>query len=430
MLAELLTMAAPPPTDWWVTRYVDLAAPLEGESVYEGRGAPAAHGYAGPLWRFVARQVPAALATGAGTQAACDGWFSGAYLLETVPCALFILARHGTDPAEAICRAVNDTRDNDTIAAIVGAAVGALHGEDALPEAWRRDLPGRTRADDDGALHALLDQVGAMAAVRAARRDEAVVPARVAPAAPDAGIIDRARGAFLGLAVGDALGTTIEFMARDSYPRQTEMIGGGPFGLRPGEWTDDTSMALALADSLIACPEFDAADLMDRFVRWWTQGEYSCNGRCFDIGITTREALVRYQRTGSPFAGTSAENRAGNGSLMRLSPVALHALNDGDRARRIAADQSRTTHGAPQAVEACVSFADLLRRAVLGEPVASLLAPGRWDGHQSMREAVPARGEAAPAATSARPATSSTRLRRRCGPSGKRTASRRRSCSR
>ena len=73
---------------------------------------------------------------------------------------------------------------------------------------------------------------------------------------------------------------------------------------------------------------------------------------------------------------------------MRLSPVALHALNDGDRARRIAADQSRTTHGAPQAVEACVWFADLLRRAVLGEPVASLLAPGRWDGHQSMRDAV------------------------------------------
>ena len=388
MLAELLTMAEPPPPDWWVSRYAELAAPLEGDAIYEGRGAPAARGYAGPLWRFVADQVPAALTAGVGTQAACDSWFSGAYLLETVPSVLFILARHGTDPAEAIRRAVNDTRDNDTIAAIVGSAVGALHGEDALPEAWRRDLLGRTRENDDGALHALLDQAGAIATARAARRDDAATPVRIARSPPDTDIIDRARGAFLGLAVGDALGTTIEFMARDTYPKLTEMIGGGPFGLEPGQWTDDTSMALALADSLIANPEFDPADLMDRFLRWWVQGEYSCTGQCFDIGITTREALTRYQRTRSPFAGATAENKAGNGSLMRLSPVALHALNDADRARRIAAEQSRTTHGAPQAIEACVWYADLLRRAVLGEPLVSLLAPGQWNGHPAMRDIV------------------------------------------
>ena len=81
-------------------------------------------------------------------------------------------------------------------------------------------------------------------------------------------MLDRARGALLGLAVGDALGTPIEFKSRDTYPKQTEMTGGGPFHLEPGQWTDDTSMALALADSLIAYPKFDAAGLMDRFVRW------------------------------------------------------------------------------------------------------------------------------------------------------------------
>jgi ADP-ribosyl-[dinitrogen reductase] hydrolase len=202
---------------------------------------------------------------------------------------------------------------------------------------------------------------------------------------PAADVIDRARGALLGLAVGDALGTTIEFQPRDSYPKQTEMTGGGPFDLEAGQWTDDTSMALALADSLIARPDFDPVDLMDRFVRWWKQGEYSCTGSCFDIGITTQAALARYRRTGDPFAGATDEDTAGNGSLMRLSPVALAALHDPDKVRRIAAEQSRTTHGAPQAVQACIWFANLLRRAILGEPKASLLAPGAWDGHAAIR---------------------------------------------
>ncbi len=202
---------------------------------------------------------------------------------------------------------------------------------------------------------------------------------------PAADVLDRARGALLGLAVGDALGTTIEFKPRDTYPKQTEMTGGGPFNLEPGQWTDDTSMALALADSLIAHPNFDAVGLMDRFVQWSTQGVYSCTGKCFDIGITTRAALARYRKDRNPLAGATAEDSAGNGSLMRLSPVALVALHEPDEVRRIAAEQSRTTHGAPQAVEACIWFADLLRRAILGEPKASLLAPGACDGHAAMR---------------------------------------------
>ena len=89
---------------------------------------------------------------------ACNEWYAGAYLMETLPCVLYILMRHGDDFEEALVRAVNDTRDNDTVAAIVGAALGALYGAAAIPARWRRHLLGRLGADDDGHLFELLDQ--------------------------------------------------------------------------------------------------------------------------------------------------------------------------------------------------------------------------------------------------------------------------------
>ena len=194
---------------------------------------------------------------------------------------------------------------------------------------------------------------------------------------PDA-IHDRALGALLGLAVGDALGTTLEFSLRDTLPHHTRMTGGGPFRLAPGQWTDDTAMTLALADSLIRCNGFDAHDLMTRFVAWWRTGNYSCTGTCFDIGRTTAMALERFERTGKPFAGSRSAQSAGNGSLMRLAPVALFALHEAELAIRIAQDQSRTTHAAPEAVAACTFFVTLLRDAVLGEP--DVKHPRAWPG--------------------------------------------------
>ncbi|MHC2021354.1 ADP-ribosylglycohydrolase family protein [Methylobacterium sp. CM6247] len=192
-------------------------------------------------------------------------------------------------------------------------------------------------------------------------------------------IEDRARGALLGLAVGDALGTTLEFEPRDVHPLHTEMLGGGPFELEPGQWTDDTSMALALAESLIAYPDFDATDLMTRFVAWAKRGEYSCTGTCFDIGIVTRNSLGGFQRTGDPFAGSTAPDRAGNGSLMRLAPVALRALEDNTLAARIARDQSRTTHAAAEAIESCDLFVRILREAIQGAG-KDALQPRPWNG--------------------------------------------------
>ena len=200
---------------------------------------------------------------------------------------------------------------------------------------------------------------------------------------PDS-IRDRALGAFLGLAVGDAVGTTLEFRPRDAQLRLEDMVGGGPFGLRPGGWTDDTSMALALADSLSASETLDCRDLMDRFVRWWRHGDYSHTGDCFDIGNTTLDALDRYQQTGDPLAGSTDPRSAGNGSLMRLAPVALRFWNDRPRLIAAAADQSRTTHGAEEAVNACRAFAELLADAIAGSPRADVLAPRPFEGAEAI----------------------------------------------
>lgn len=187
----------------------------------------------------------------------------------------------------------------------------------------------------------------------------------------------RAVGALLGLAVGDAIGTTLEFTRRDVAPRLTDMVGAGPFRLKPGEWTDDTAMALALADSLVDCEDLDEADLMRKFVHWRDQGDYSCTGSCFDIGVTTSAALSRWKRTGNPIAGSTDESSAGNGSLMRLAPIAIMGFNCEDWQRDRAARQSRTTHAAPEAVDACVAFAALLADAINGRSRDEVLAPRR-----------------------------------------------------
>ena len=211
--------------------------------------------------------------------------------------------------------------------------------------------------------------------VKRCKPREPAVPGRTAD-----DIRDRALGAFLGLAVGDAVGTSLEFSRRDVQPRLKDMVGGGPFGLPPGGWTDDTSMALALADSLAACGTLDCRDLMDRFVRWWRDGEYSYAGSAFDIGMTIRAALARYERTGDPMAGSTHPLSAGNGSLMRLAPVALRFWTDRARLSEAAAQQSRTTHGAEEAVDACRAFADMLADAISGKPRPDVLAPKDFEG--------------------------------------------------
>jgi len=157
MLWDLLQMESPPEPAWWKERYVETAQDWEADATYRPRST-AFSDFQGPIWQFVAQEVPQAYAEGRSVLEACNAWYSGAYLLETMPSVILILMRHGDDPQEAIVRAVNDTKDNDTIAAIVGAAVGALHGKDGLPERWRNGLSGRTAERDDGRMFQLLRQ--------------------------------------------------------------------------------------------------------------------------------------------------------------------------------------------------------------------------------------------------------------------------------
>ncbi len=154
------------------------------------------------------------------------------------------------------------------------------------------------------------------------------------------------RGCLLGLAVGDAVGTSVEFRARGTFPPVTDMVGGGPFGLAPGQWTDDTSMALCLAASLCERDGFDARDQMDRYLRWMREGYMSSTGACFDIGNTVASALRRYRETGEPFSGSTDPQSAGNGCIMRLAPIPMFYFPDIDAVERYAAESSRTTHGA------------------------------------------------------------------------------------
>jgi ADP-ribosyl-[dinitrogen reductase] hydrolase len=181
------------------------------------------------------------------------------------------------------------------------------------------------------------------------------------------------RGGLLGLAIGDAIGTTLEFTSRGAFKPITDMLGGGPFHLKPGQWTDDTSMALCLATSLVECHGFDARDQMDRYHRWYEDGYLSSTGRCFDIGVTTRASLDRYRATGDPFAGPTLPNTAGNGCIMRLAPVPMFFCSDPEAARHYAAESSRTTHGAPECLEACRLFAGMLVGAINGDSKEEVL---------------------------------------------------------
>lgn len=185
----------------------------------------------------------------------------------------------------------------------------------------------------------------------------------------------RFRGCLLGLAVGDALGTTLEFTRPGAFEPVEDMVGGGPFNLLPGQWTDDTSMALCLAESLVACAGFDARDQMQRYLRWYHHGHLSSTGHCFDIGTTIRQALRDFETGGNSYSGSTHPHSAGNGSLMRLAPVPMFYAYQPADALYYAAESSRTTHGAQAAVDACRYYAGLIVGALHGVNKEELLSP-------------------------------------------------------
>ena len=178
--------------------------------------------------------------------------------------------------------------------------------------------------------------------------------------------------------MGDALGTTVEFMAPGTFDPMIDMVGGGYFGLEAGQWTDDTSMALCLAESLITCQGFDPIDQLTRYDRWMREGYLSSTGSCFDVGNATREALLRFELTGAAYCGSDDPLSAGNGSIMRLAPVPMFYSARPEEAVRYAALSSRTTHAAAECEDACRLLASYVIAALHGWTKEQILKPGAF----------------------------------------------------
>ena len=176
---------------------------------------------------------------------------------------------------------------------------------------------------------------------------------------------DKFRGCLLGLAVGDALGTTLEFSSPGTFVPIEDMMGGGPFGLLAGQWTDDTSMALCLAESLISCEGMNLADQCDRYLDWWIKGANSVTGSCFDIGNTVRSGLSGYRDSGDCRSGPRDKYSAGNGSIMRLAPVPLYYYK-AEISEMLARceESSLTTHGASESIWCCRLLGVIIRQAM------------------------------------------------------------------
>jgi len=181
-------------------------------------------------------------------------------------------------------------------------------------------------------------------------------------------------------------------MPPGSFQPVQDMIGGGPFRLRPGQWTDDTSMALCLAESMIEKGGFSPRDQLQRYLHWYREGHLSSNGRCFDIGNTVATALHEFEATSEPYCGSTDPRSAGNGSIMRLAPVPLFYANDPLDAIEKSGESSRTTHGATTCIDACRYFSGLIVGAVMGVSKEEILSdkyapvPGYWTDNSLVEE--------------------------------------------
>jgi ADP-ribosylglycohydrolase len=205
-------------------------------------------------------------------------------------------------------------------------------------------------------------------------------------------LIERYRGSLLGLAVGDALGAPLEFRPPGSFTPIDDMVGGGSHDVMLGQWTDDTSMALCLAESLIEQQGFNPVHQLQKYVRWWREGYLSSIDECFDIGNTTLDALMRFEKTQEPYCGSTDPRNAGNGSIMRLAPVPLFYAKRPLEAIGKSAESSRTTHGAATAVDACRYLGALIAGAANGVTREELLCeryspiPGYWEENPLVEE--------------------------------------------
>jgi ADP-ribosyl-[dinitrogen reductase] hydrolase len=210
-------------------------------------------------------------------------------------------------------------------------------------------------------------------------REPRRAPARGAEPLPTVELADRLRdryrGLLLGLALGDALAAPVQHRRPGTFTPVGDLLGGGPYDLPRGGWSDDTAVALLLAESLLEQGAFDAREFVARLARWQRDGYGSATGQCLGITATTARALAQAQWSGNPFAGSHDPARADREPLVRAGIVAAWALDDPERAIELAAEVARPTHQAPVALDACRYFAALVVGALQGAPKAELLAP-------------------------------------------------------
>ncbi|MBI5920773.1 MAG: ADP-ribosyl-[dinitrogen reductase] hydrolase [Betaproteobacteria bacterium] len=177
------------------------------------------------------------------------------------------------------------------------------------------------------------------------------------------GLLSRARGAFLGFAIGDALGASVEFMTASEIARAHDgchrhIVGGGWLRLKPGQVTDDTQMALALGDALLEANGFDLETVARHFLAW-------LKSKPVDVGNTCRRGIQRYRLDGSLISAFS-EGDAGNGACMRNLPVVLATLNDAELFERWTLAQSHFTHNHPLSDAATLALGHMTRVLLLG----------------------------------------------------------------
>ncbi len=183
--------------------------------------------------------------------------------------------------------------------------------------------------------------------------------------------LDRIKGCLVGLAIGDALGVHHEFKKRKDVVPISTYTDDNPYSIPKGYWTDDTSMALCMANSLIEKKEFSATDIMEKFLLWMRKGYMSSTGECFDIGNTTRQAIMEYWRNPmlGPYRGFSDVMSAGNGSIMRLAPIPLFFNNNMTEAISYAESSSRLTHGYKDCIDSCRLLSECLYRLINDQPI-------------------------------------------------------------
>ena len=206
----------------------------------------------------------------------------------------------------------------------------------------------------------------------------------------DVNLEDRISGSLFGLLLCDSLGAAVEGQPLGSFDPVTTLRGGGKFQLKPGQFTDDGSMALCLAVALLGGTETSSPSLhpsavqMNLYRRWYESGYLSSTGECFDIGITVRTAINRFtsdcNRTESSqstkegtYYGSESENASGNGSLMRLAPVPLLYHRDPQNAIEKAILSSKTTHASRQCLDSCRVYTILMIGALQGATKEKLL---------------------------------------------------------